>query len=77
MPIGELVGEGLGALIRGIGRLLFELVFELFLAGTGRLLIRIASPKSEPGDLTCTLVGLLFWVVLGVGGYSLYRLAAG
>lgn len=77
MPIGEIAGEALGGAARFIGRVLFEFVFEFILQGTGLILVRALRPKAEPRDTTCAAVGLLFWVVVGIGGYFAYRATAG
>ena len=76
MPIGEIAGEALGGIFRLIGRILFEFFFELVLHGTGYFLIRLFRPKSDPGDAACITVGIMFWVVIGIGGYFIYRAAA-
>jgi hypothetical protein len=72
MPIQELLAEAFGGILRVAGRILFELLFELILGGTGQVLIRLARPRSVPGGATCVLVGLLFWIAAGVAGSFLY-----
>ena len=76
MPIGEIAGEALGGVFRVVGRLVFEIFFELIIQGTGHVLIRIVKPAHQPSDKACAVVGLLFWAAAGVGGYLLYRAAA-
>jgi len=76
MPIGEIAGEALGGIFRVVGRLVFEIFFELIIQGTGHVLIRTFRPAHEPSDKACAVVGLLFWAAAGVGGYLLYRAAA-
>jgi len=73
MPIGDIAGEALGGVVRFLGRIVVEIVVELMLVGTGRLLLRMLLPRSEPGYTACGVVGLLFWAGLAVGGYWLYR----
>ena len=76
MPIGDIAGEALGGILRVIGRILFEVFFEFILQGTGYVLIRLFRPRDEPGDTACAIVGILFWAVVGIGGYYIYRAAA-
>jgi len=73
MPIGEIAGEALGGLLRVVGRLLFEVVFELMIQGTGYWLLRRTRPSYEPGDAASAVAGLLFWGVIAVVGFWLYR----
>jgi len=77
MPIGEIAGEALGGVLRLVGRLLFECIFELFIQGTGRFLIRLVRPGSEPGEMACAAVGMLFWILVVAGGYFAYAATAG
>ena len=76
MPLGEIAGEALGGIVRVVGRILFEVFFEFIIQGTGYVLVRTVRPKTEPDDTVCTVVGLLFWVVAGIGGYFTYRATA-
>jgi len=76
MPLGEIAGEALGGIVRVVGRILFEVFFEFIIQGTGYVLVRTVRPKTEPDDTVCTVVGLLFWVVVGIGGYFTYRATA-
>ena len=73
MPIGDIAGEALGGIARVVGRILFEIVFEFIIQGTGYVLLRLFRPKSEPSDTACAIVGLLFWVGALVGGFWLYH----
>jgi hypothetical protein len=73
MPIGDIAGEALGGVFRFVGRLLFEVVVEVLIQGTGHVILRTVRPKSEPGETACTLVGLLFWATVIVLGWFLYR----
>lgn len=76
MPAGELIAEGLGAVLRVAGRLVFEAVVELLIMGTGRVLIRVVRPGSEPGDMACGIIGILFWAAICAGLYALHRATA-
>ncbi|MDR2188703.1 MAG: hypothetical protein LBE62_11770 [Azonexus sp.] len=73
MPLGDIAGEVLGGIFRFVGRALFEIVGEIVIKGAGYVLIRIFKPKSEPDELACAIVGLLFWAAVGVGAYFVYR----
>lgn len=73
MAIGDLAGEALGGVLRFFGHILFEVVFEFLIKGTGYALIRLVRPRYEPRESLCGGVGLLFWVALAVGGFYLYR----
>jgi hypothetical protein len=76
MPIGEIAGEVLGGTLRVVGRILFEVFFELIIKGTGYALVRLVRPKEEPGETTCAVVGLFFWCAVGIGSYFVYRASA-
>ena len=76
MPLGDIAGEALGGIFRVVGRILFEVFFEFIIQGTGYLLVRIFKKEAEPDDTVCTVVGLLFWLAVGIGGYFIYRATA-
>lgn len=76
MPLGDLAGEALGGVLRVVGRFLFEIIVEVLLQGTGLVVIRLVRPRSEPGEVACTIVGLLFWACVGTAGFLLYRALA-
>jgi hypothetical protein len=54
----------LGALLRGLGRLFFEIVVELLLEGVGEWLYHRIRPRREPASWVSVVIGLLFWVVV-------------
>lgn len=76
MPIGEIAGEVLGGAARVIGRVLFELVVEVMIRGTGHVLSRAIRPASEPGDTASAIAGVVFWATVGAGGFFVYRALA-
>ena len=76
MPVGELIGEVIGGVLKVVGRIFFEVVFELLILGTGRLLIRCFRPRSDPSDLACGMVGVVFWGAVGAGVYAICRASA-
>lgn len=69
----DAVGELLGGVLRFFGRILFELVVELLLYGTGRLLLKPFFRDKEPNDALCALVGLLAWAAFAVAAFMAYR----
>ncbi len=73
MPVGELIGEALGGVLKFVARFVFEVVFELLILGTGRSLVLLVRPRSDPGDALCAVVGLVFWVVVCAGAFGLYH----
>ena len=76
MPLGEIAGEALGGIFRVVGRIIFEIFFELIIQGAGYALVRMVRPRAKPDDTICAVVGFIFWVVLGTGGYFAYRAIA-
>lgn len=69
----DAVGELLGGVLRFVARMLFELVVELLLQGTGRLLLKPFYRDEEPSDGLCTLIGLLAWAGFAVVAFMAYR----
>ena len=61
MPLDDIAGEALGGVFRFIARLVFEIVVEVILRGTGAMILRLLRPKHEPGETAATLAGLAFW----------------
>lgn len=76
MPLGDLLGEALGGALRVAGRILFELVFELAIKGTGYAIIKLFRPRSEPSEISCSVVGLGFWAVVIALGIIVFWQAA-
>ena len=76
MPVGEIAGEALGAVFRVAGRLVLEIFFELIIQGTGYAILRVIRPDRQPSDRSAAIVGVVFWVAMGAGGYLLYQAAA-
>ncbi len=77
MPLDDLAGEALRGAFRVVGRVLFEVVFDILLKGTGHVVIRLFRPGKEPGEETCALVGLLVWDAIAVGAFLLHRQMSG
>jgi hypothetical protein len=67
MPSDELIGEIVRAALRTVSlavRFAFEWLFHELLAGTGRMVVRLVSPHTKPGEVACAAVGLLLYVLL-------------
>lgn len=62
----SVIGEVLGSALRFVGEIVLKLVFEIFIQGSGYLILRVISPKKEPSDTASALMGLLFWMIIGV-----------
>jgi hypothetical protein len=72
MP-GEIVGEVAGGVLRFIGRILLEGVFELLTKGVGYFICRPFKRNVDPDGGLVVFVGLSFWVAVGGIGYAVYR----
>lgn len=70
MLVGEIVGELLAPVFKFIGRILFELFFELLIKGAGYLICRPFKKNIDPDGFLVVVVGLVFWV--GVGFSAVY-----
>lgn len=70
--IGEVVGELLAGAVRLLGRFLVEVVFEFLIKGAGYIVCRLLSRKKpDPDSAPVVVVGVVFWVAVGVGVYAL------
>jgi hypothetical protein len=69
----ELAGEVLGGVLRFIGSILLQVVFEILIRGVGYFICRPFKRKIHPDSITVGVVGIIFWV--GVGGvvYAIHR----
>jgi hypothetical protein len=54
-----------------------EIFSETLVKGAGLVIIRLVSPKSEPGEIACAIAGLIFWVGVGALCWFVYRHAVG
>jgi hypothetical protein len=72
MP-GEIIGEVAGGVLRVIGHILLEGVFEFLIKGVGFLICRPFKRNVDPDGGAVVLVGLAFWVAMGCIGYAVYR----
>lgn len=72
MPVGDVVAEGAGAVLRVLGRILVEVVAEILIAGPRELLLRIFRPKTKRGRAACGYAGILFWLVVVAVAIGVY-----
>lgn len=72
MPIGDLAGELLGGVLRAIGSTIVEIVLEIAVRGPGYLICRQFKSDIDPEGGWVVVVGVMFWVILGVIGYFSY-----
>lgn len=59
-----------GGVLKFIGRLVLEVIFEGLIQGTGYLLCRPFSKKLSPDSWIVVFVGCAFWVVVGLVIYN-------
>ncbi len=60
MP-GEIIGEGLAALLRWLLQQPAWFVVEIVLGGTGYLILRLLRSRRAEDGHACVLAGLVFW----------------
>ena len=65
----ELLDEIAGGILKFVGRIFFEVVFELLVNSPGYLFMKAFSKSTvDPDGLGSVMCGLLFWAtLLGVG----------
>ena len=72
--IGDIVGEVAGGALKFIGRIFLEVIFEFLIKGAGYILCRpFSRRKLDPDGGLVVVVGLTFWVAVGVGIYAIKR----
>jgi hypothetical protein len=76
MPLGDIAGEALGGLFRFVARIVFEIVVEWLLHGTGTLILRVIRPRHEPSETAAILTWLIFWIAVIALCVWVYRQAA-
>jgi len=72
MPL-EAIGEGI---IRGTIRfftyLFIDIVLDILIRGPGYLIMKwVFRTYPDPDSFRVLIVGMLFWILIGIGGYSL------
>jgi len=68
MPLGEVSGELLGGIFRLIAWFAGEVVLDLLIRVPGYLICRALGHQVDPDGVAATLVGVLFWAVVGFAG---------
>jgi hypothetical protein len=64
-----MIGDLLGGLLRIVGGVLSDVVFEIGIRGTGYLICRLFNvPFNTDGNLV-VIVGLVFWLLVGYAAF--------
>jgi hypothetical protein len=64
-----MIGDLLGGLLRIVGDVLSDVVFEIGIRGTGYLICRLFNvPFNTDGNLV-VIVGLAFWLLVGYAAF--------
>jgi hypothetical protein len=64
-----MIGDLLGGLLRIVGDVLSDVVFEIGIRGTGYLICRLFNvPFNTDGNLV-VIVGLVFWLLVGYAAF--------
>lgn len=75
--VGEVIAEAAGGVLKFVGRVLFEVGFEFLFQGTGYFLCRLFGKKNvDPDGWLVAVVGLAFWITIGVAAYTATRLTS-
>ena len=76
--IEEVAGGVFKVVVRILGHILLEVIFELIVKGPGYLICKLFTKRDlDPDGFVVVLTGFLFWLVIGVGAYSLYATVGG
>jgi len=73
MPLDEIGGQVIGGVLRVLGRVLVEGVFELGIRGVGYAILRGLGRRVSPDDTACAVTGVLFWAVAGTCAWAILR----
>lgn len=76
MPLGEIASEVLGGVFRFVGNVFLEVVLEFLIRGPGYLLCKPFKKDVDPDGGLAAFVGIIFWVVVGVGAWFIYQEAS-
>lgn len=71
--IGEIIVEVAGGVLRFIGYVLLEGVFEVLIKGVGYLICRPFKRNVDPDGALVVVAGLVFWAVVGGVVYAVLR----
>lgn len=74
--LGEFIGAVLTILVRLLCYIALEIALALVVIGGGKRLIRFVRPRADPSELVCAIVGVAFWVTLGVVLYGILQVKA-
>ena len=73
MPLGELAGGLIGAVLRLVVYFFLEVILEIVIRGPGYLICRIFRKDVDPDGGWVATAGFAFWLVLLCGVYFLYK----
>ena len=73
MPLGDIVGEVAVVVVRGIVQIFVEIVVEILVKGPGYLLVKLFKANAGPDGLIVFLVGILFWMVIAICSFIIYK----
>jgi hypothetical protein len=73
----EIVGEIAGGVLKAVGQILLEVVFEIAIKGAGYLICRPFNRQVNPDGALVVVVGLVFWALTVGLGYALYKAHSG
>lgn len=72
MPVEELAAGLLSAVLRVIGAIFVDVVLEIVIRGPGYLICRAFNKNIDADGALVMGVGLAFWIVLAIAGYTVY-----
>ena len=72
MPLGDIAGGLIGAALRLIAQIFFEIVLEIIVRGPGYLICRLFKRDIDPDGGWVFISGIVFWVALVAGGIFLF-----
>jgi hypothetical protein len=74
MPLDDLAEGFFRGLFRFLVSIFVEVVIEILIKGPGYFIVKACSSNSPDSDsLRVVFVGILFWVLIAIGGFSLYH----
>jgi hypothetical protein len=81
VPIEDLAEGILRFVGRVIAQIFVDIVFEILIKGPGyffmRLSVRFGAKEPDPDGFAVAIAGILFWAIVGLGAYFLYRAFTG
>lgn len=74
MPLDDLAEGFFRGLFRFLVSVFVEVVIEILIKGPGYFIVKACSGNSPDLDsLRVVLVGIIFWVLVAIGGFYLYH----